>query len=279
MNNDLYLDGKNNALRFSTFDKFEGETVFNHVAAKFVASGKETYFIKNKKFVVKKGEYIIGNNDVLSEVLIAEKTIGVCVDISNEVINEVAEHFFLNDDFKDFMCTDGFLINKYNIKNSLLGLKLNHLSDNLMRRNQLDDLLNSELFYSIGEAIVLDQSQIFEHYSKLNFRKIEVNDTNFLNLLNAKHLIDDCFLQALNIENLTDAANMSKFAFLRLFKTAFGISPYQYLLNKRLNYAKSLLEKGDPIHQIAFNIGYADTPTFSKAFKQNFGISPSKWQK
>jgi AraC-like DNA-binding protein len=275
MNKTLYKDSIENALRLSEFDKYKGETSFKNLAAKFVVKGSETYVLNGKKYRVNQGEYMIGNNDAFSEVMISEKTVGLCVDISNSVITEILDTVYENPDLHAFMLSDKFLINKYNSQNSTLGHRLNELSKVLLE-SSANHFLTSEFFYSIGESIVVDQTVIFEQFSKLNFKKQVVNEEIFRNLLSAKTYIDDCFLEEINLDQLVHVAFISKYAFIRLFKTTFGISPYQYVLQKRLVHAKSCLQSGSMVSDIAIKTGFADTPSFSKAFKKYFGVAPSK---
>lgn len=275
MNKDIYKDKNSNAIRVSEVNKFTGEVHFSNVAAKFVLEGKETYIVNNKKFQVKKGEYIIGNNNQLSEVNINENTVGLCIDISNDIISEIIQTVFENPDLQEFLLTDNFLINKYNSERTNLGLKINQLSKELIMQNN-SGLLSSELFYSIGENIVHDQALIFEQLSRLNYKKQEVSEEVFRNLLNTKNYIDDCFLNPISIDDLVGVSLISKYAFIRQFKMTFGITPYHYILQKRLNYAKQKLLSGSKIIDLVVETNFADTPSFSKAFKAHFGMSPSK---
>ena len=277
MNEKLYSDKLNNAVRLSEFEKFQGETTFNNVAAKFVVSGQETYIVNGKKFLVNEGEYILGNNNQLTEVIISQKTLGLCIDISNDIIVEIIKNKFENNDLNEFIISDKFLINKYHSHNTNLGHSITQLSSKIL--NDKDELLRTELFYSIGESIVNDQSIIFEQYSKLNFKKQIVNEEVFRNLLKAKELIDDCFLNKISIEELSRTALISKYAFIRLFKTTFGLTPYHYILQKRLRFAKELLVKGEKPVIVAQKTGFADLPSFSKAFKNYFGLSPINLKK
>jgi AraC-like DNA-binding protein len=274
MNENVYADEDKNSLRISEFDHYIGQTTFNNVAAKFVVKGKETYYVKNRKFELNKGEYIIGNNNHLSEINISENTVGVCIDVSNTIINEVLNTVFDNPDLGEFILTDKFLINKYNAKNTSLGHKLSDLSNNLLL-GQREQLLNDELFYSLGETIVMDQAVVFEQLSRLNFKKQQVTEEVYRNLQLAKNYLDDCFLEPINLDSLTQLARISKYAFIRQFKTAFGITPYNYLIIKRLEYAKTLLLNKELVLDVALKVGFADTPSFSKSFKSYFGISPS----
>lgn len=275
MNKNIYKDKNSNAIRVSEVNKYTGEVHFSNVAAKFVLEGKETYIVNNKKFQVKKGEYIIGNNNQLSEVNINENTVGLCIDISNDIISEIIETVFENPDLQEFLLTDNFLINKYNSERTNLGLKINQLSRELLSQNN-SGLLSSEFFYSIGENIVHDQALIFEQLSRLNYKKQEVSEEVFRNLLNTKNYIDDCFLNPINIDDLVGVAMISKYAFIRQFKQTFGITPYHYILQKRLNYARQKLLTGSKIIDLVVETNFADTPSFSKAFKAHFGMSPSK---
>jgi AraC-like DNA-binding protein len=271
----LHTDKNNNSIRVSELNKYAGEIPFSNVAAKFVLEGTENYVVKNKKFQVKKGEYIIGNNNQLSEIAINENTVGLCIDISNDIITEILETVFENPDLKEFLLTDDFLINKYNSERTTLGLKIKQISNELLSLDR-SNLLSSELFYSIGEHIVNDQALIFQQLSKLNYKKQEVSEEVFRNLLNSKTFIDDAYLNPINLDDLVSVSTISKYAFIRLFKMTFGVTPYNYILQKRLNYAKQQLLSGSKINDLAIATNFADTPSFSKAFKAHFGVAPSK---
>jgi len=274
MNKNLFTDQDENSIRISEFNEFLGETSFKHVAAKFVVRGKESYVINGKKFQVKQGEYIFGNNDQLSEVQISENTVGLCIDIANKLIQEILENTYENPDLKEFILTDKLLINKYNSEHTNLGHKLNQLTAKLIH-GESKNLLTDELFYSIGENIVNDQALVFEQLSKLHYKKQVVNEEMFRNLMEAKTYIDDCFLDSLNLDDLIRVANLSKYAFIRQFKITFGVTPYQYMLHKRLMFAKNQLLKGEKIIDVAISTGFADSAAFSKAFKLYFGSTPS----
>ena len=70
---------------------------------------------------------------------------------------------------------------------------------------------------------------------------------------------------------------MAEFHFFRSFRQAFGTSPYQYLLGKRLELAKELIITGDmSVTTIAAHCNFPDIFTFSKAFKRRFNVAPSR---
>ncbi len=275
MKKTLFTDDKANEIRVSEFNRYEGETRFINLAVKFVVKGSETYYLQNRKYEVKQGEYIIGNGNTLAEVNISENTMGICLDVSNDLIQEILETIYDNPDLSEFVLTDKLLINKYRSQHSLIGHKMSGLSNHLIGATN-ENIFTSELFYSLGESIIVDQALIFEQFSKLNFKKRIVNEEVFRNLFLAKEHIDDCYLEELDLQEIAQIARMSKYAFLRSFKTTFGITPYQYLLQKRLMHAKQALLNGNTVFEVAITTGFSDTAAFSKSFKQCFGIAPSK---
>ncbi|HEY8499003.1 MAG TPA: AraC family transcriptional regulator, partial [Clostridia bacterium] len=93
-----------------------------------------------------------------------------------------------------------------------------------------------------------------------------------------------CKLIELNIkENITsrDIArklNISYESFRKLFKEKKGISPHKYIIRKRIDTAKSMLLQEKTIGEIALELGYSDSFTFSKQFKKVSGVSPSQFR-
>ena len=106
--------------------------------------------------------------------------------------------------------------------------------------------------------------------------KKETRKEIFRRLKTAKQYIDEEFLCIDEISQVAKICNMSEFHFFRSFRQAFSITPYQYILHKRLQLAKELL-LGDQLSvtQIAGHCNFPDVFTFSKAFKRKFKIAPS----
>jgi AraC-like DNA-binding protein len=282
MNQTIYQDENKNAIRFSEFNKLEAETPFTGLGIKYVASGEETYFANDKNFSVKEGEYIIGNDFTSSIVKIdhLKPVQGLCIDISSEIISEVADYYDLNGvDLREFLLSDQFFVNRYNIKNTTLGYSLVDINESINTRNHDMQFLQEELFYSLAESIITDQRFIFNHLNKMDFKKVNTNEEVFRLLLNAKELLDLHAMKNLSLEEISAGAGISKYHFIRLFKNVFGISPYQYQIRRRLENAKLEILKGVSILDTAFACGYADLASFSKAFKQAFGQSPSQFIK
>jgi len=90
----------------------------------------------------------------------------------------------------------------------------------------------------------------------------------------------------LNIEKKISIGELANLNFLspsqiiRVFKKTYGISPYDYLLQRKMELACLLLCNSHlMIREIAFKIGFSDEHYFSSAFKKNIGLSPREYRK
>ncbi len=86
--------------------------------------------------------------------------------------------------------------------------------------------------------------------------------------------------EPITIEELAAEINMSKFYFLKEFKKATELTPYQYLVEIRMDKAMELIKDSDmSLINIAVNLGFSDQSHFSKVFKQYFGVPPGMYRK
>jgi len=79
------------------------------------------------------------------------------------------------------------------------------------------------------------------------------------------------------LERMASRAGMSRSAFAAAFKTATGTTPAAYSLDWKLNVATSLLRTGRSVKQVALDLGFADAPSLSRAFRRRTGSSPREW--
>jgi AraC family transcriptional regulator len=87
--------------------------------------------------------------------------------------------------------------------------------------------------------------------------------------------INDRLSQNLSLAEMADQLNMSQYHFCRLFKQSTGSSPYQYLLQQRVEWAKQLLIEGKmSIVDVAIAVGFSDQSQLSYHVKRRLGITP-----
>lgn len=80
------------------------------------------------------------------------------------------------------------------------------------------------------------------------------------------------------LQDIADAACMSRFHFARLFRRSTGYSPMKYLLHARLEQAKALLrQRAMPISDIAVETGFADQSHLTRHFRRTVGMTPLQY--
>ena len=98
-------------------------------------------------------------------------------------------------------------------------------------------------------------------------------------LLRAKDLADARYFEALSVDDLADAAGLSRAHFSREFRRAFGESPHAYLLTRRLERAAALLRTTDhSVAEICFSVGLQSVGSFTTSFKRIYGLSPTAYR-
>ncbi|HEV7780315.1 MAG TPA: AraC family transcriptional regulator [Chitinophagaceae bacterium] len=145
-------------------------------------------------------------------------------------------------------------------------------------------MINSEAFDEENRSCLAINPLIFfgesrPHLAVTSIQNIEAKMDVYKRILISKKLIDDFYLEDLNIDALARTSHLSKYYFLRVFKLVFGISPYQYILQKRFDYASALLLSDEhSVIDIAYKTGFRDLCSFSKAFKKKYKIPPSQFR-
>ena len=93
----------------------------------------------------------------------------------------------------------------------------------------------------------------------------------------ALRYLDLHYDEAVSLEQLAEVANLSQRQLTQLFRSQLGMTPRQYLTEKRMQAAWQLLEGGElGVQQIADRVGYASLAAFSDRFRRHFGYPPSQ---
>lgn len=98
-------------------------------------------------------------------------------------------------------------------------------------------------------------------------------------LVRARDLADSRYTDPLTVDDLAAAALMSRAHFSREFKKAFGESPYNYLLTRRLERAASLLRSTDwTVADICMAVGLTSVGSFTSSFTTAYGMAPTAYR-
>jgi AraC-like DNA-binding protein len=92
--------------------------------------------------------------------------------------------------------------------------------------------------------------------------------------------IDREYAQPLDVEALARGEHMSAGHLSREFRRAYGESPYSYLMTRRIERAKALLDRGDlRATEVCFAVGPSSLGTFSTRFTELVGMAPSVYRR
>lgn len=89
------------------------------------------------------------------------------------------------------------------------------------------------------------------------------------------HFIEDNIENVVRIDDLAAQVGLSRYHFLRCFKRATGSSPLQYVLARRVEYARQLLARSEEsIAAVAYAAGFSSQSHLNAMFKRHFGVTP-----
>ena len=94
---------------------------------------------------------------------------------------------------------------------------------------------------------------------------------NYVDL--SKHFLHDNNF-SLSVQELANMLGISAKHYNRVFKDVVGISPKQYIMERRMELAMTLLRNGLTPTEVANIIGYKDYALFYRAFTRQYGVTP-----
>ena len=93
----------------------------------------------------------------------------------------------------------------------------------------------------------------------------------------AEYIRERC-TQALKLEDICGAAELSPSYLIRAFKQYYGLTPHAFLVNQRIQFARTQLRQGELIADVALAAGFADQAHFQRTFKQHFAATPGQYR-
>ncbi len=94
----------------------------------------------------------------------------------------------------------------------------------------------------------------------------------------AREAADAQALEGLTLRELAGVADMNAFQFLRAFRRAYGLTPYAYVLGRRIAIAQALLARGQGVAEVAARTGFADQSHLSRHFRRIVGVTPGAYR-
>jgi AraC-like DNA-binding protein len=134
----------------------------------------------------------------------------------------------------------------------------------------LEDLQLDQTILAIAEALAaLDRSSGHDR----------IRAPDMQGVIRARDFLDANLQRAVRSKELEDVSGLTRFALARHFRACLGTSPYRYVVMRRLDRARRLLQSGLPLADVAAESGFADQSHMTRQFKQAYGLSPGQWRK
>lgn len=90
--------------------------------------------------------------------------------------------------------------------------------------------------------------------------------------------IEENIADNLSLKDISDVFNVSSFHFSRIFAFMVGESYRHYVIKRKLSHSLDMLEKKESIIKTAYSYGFDYPESYTRAFKQVYGLSPKKYQ-
>lgn len=280
----LNKESDSNVVYYSELNEWFTGNAFRSFSLKYVVDRCIYYKAGNKQYAVNEGNFLLACKQPYVNAYFDSKRAvkSICIDICPVT---VAEAFTVLTSQKDYHF-DNYLAGYFKapeffetvcpVNSTQLANKLKHLVT-AIGDGQASCYINKEWFLDLAEKIIFHEYGNYLALNGIQSIKLETRKEILSRLKKAKQYMDDEFLTIDEINQPAAVCNLSEFHFFRTFKQAFRITPYQYLLSKRLMLAKELLlEKQMSVTSVALYCNFPDIFTFSKAFKRQFNVSPSR---
>lgn len=235
--------------------------------------GDLTYYIEGKAYILKPWDILfINKNEIHKPVVNPDKYYERIVIWLNP--DFMAKYAQGNNDL--LKCFEIAIKNNYNLLR--LNMKSIEIIKNIIKDIQSCDNSNefgSEILKeSLFVQLMVLMNRLFLNSDKnRDMEDIQYDKTieGVLNYINS-NLEND-----LSIDTIASKFFISKYYLMRKFKSQIGSSIHNYIIQKRLILAKSLISEGLTMSNVCSKCGFNDYSSFVRAFKKVYGVSPSNY--
>jgi len=240
----------------------------------FYKSQKRVYAVNDQNFLIlNEGQYY--SSYIFSTQPVESFTLNFTSTFAQEVIHSVksSDEEILDDPFPGNKYIPEFVEKLYQHNNTISPLlfTIRELSKNFNANRHLI----AELYYPLLEQLFFLHKEIKTEINNITASRLSTRKELYKRLHYSKDYIDSCYSLPVTLEELSLISLMNTAHFLRQFKKHFRITPYQYLMHKRIQAAAGLLKNTNlTITEICTAVGYEDPSSFTKLFKKNYGLSP-----
>lgn len=165
-----------------------------------------------------------------------------------------------------------------------LDLSYLHCMHSMATQSLLSRIATSFTDHDKDRDLVLDLgitellARLIRHQGKQFLLKAAHDDPTKNALSAVIHFIEAHLAEPLEIDTLCQVACMSRSKLYSEFSKAMHCSPREYIQLRRLEKACELLEAGEPITKVCYDVGYSNPSHFARRFQQRYGQTPRQYQ-
>lgn len=274
-----------NLINYSLLSEYYCPVPFRSFSIKYVSGGYERYTINQTKFKVDSGEYILANNFSNGSVEIESKVpvTGLCIDLApglmKDVIQTMLHPDMLQPDWSNgtYFDSNEFFESKFRSADTHLGRVLSNLDTMLSGNPYEQHQFDTSFYFHIAEQIVKDYQPIVKQLQRVSAVKTQTKKDLYRKVQAGHDFLLSHFTGVIDIPSVAMQCGLSEYYFFRLFKAVYGKSPMQFVIDKRLEFSRELLQQQMcSVTEAARLSGFGDIFSFSKSFRKRFGFSPGK---
>jgi AraC family transcriptional regulator len=131
------------------------------------------------------------------------------------------------------------------------------------------------------DALVAELAvHLLRRHTHLRFREVAgPGELSFHQERQVRAHVRDNLAGTLSLPELAAVASLSRFHFSRVFRRTTGLTPHEFVLQERLDLARTLLRgSGLPLTVVAARCGFADQSHMTRVFRQRVGVTPARYR-
>ena len=238
----------------------------------YVVEGECKYVLEDKIYHLKKGDLAFTFPNSMHQIVSNQNSKRFVCAFTNKYLkkysSDTTNFFHIFDLMKQ---TSNFVI-------SFSNKEINKVETLFYRMNQcmLSDKFGSDLQYSLSFLRIM----LLLSENILNNK--DINDVKYISnpiIQNVMNYVNNNFTKKITIDDIASEVALSPSYLSHFFKNNTGLSLLQFIIKKRLSFAKELLREGKSILDTSIECGFKDYSSFFRSFKKEFLITPKDYIK
>lgn len=228
----------------------------------YVMRGEGSFLVEDEKFAVKEDDLIVVNPNV------AHTEISVPDTPLEYIVLGISGLQFLSEE-KDEVY-DYSTHNYYDYKHEIL-FYLRTLVEEVKNEDENYEAITQNLL----EILILNILRRTKKKIQIKATKKVTKECRFI-----EQYINEHYAEDISLQKLSDLTYLNKYYIVHVFKKYKGLSPINYLIERRIEEAKNLLETTNySVSKISDIIGFSSQSYFSQTFKKEMDMTPNQYRK